>query len=104
VPAEQYAAEDALVGDESHIHAPEDSLNVALLQPVKGSAEDELALLSEERSTRPDEPLWRGVSDMRTDGERVRVEFVPRVEPTLRPVPDSSVQVSCHLYHDPGDR
>ena len=104
VPAEQYAAEDALVGDESHIHAPEDSVNVALLQPVKGSAEDELALLSEERSTRPDEPLWRGVSDMRTDGERVRVEFVPRVEPTLQPVPDSSVQVSCHLYHDPGAR
>ncbi len=41
------------------------------------------------------------MQSLQQSGNTVQVQFVPRVEPTLRPVPDSSVQVSCHLYHPP---
>ena len=38
---------------------------------------------------------------MSAEGNAVRIRFADRVEPQLRPVPDSTVQVSCHLHHDP---
>jgi hypothetical protein len=38
---------------------------------------------------------------MRADNGKVRLEFTERHEPTLKQVDGSSVQVSCHCYHDP---
>ncbi len=99
VPAEQYATESALVGDESHVAASSTS-GGALLTPVKGSAQEELELLSAERSAHPDEPLWTGVTNMAVAGEQVQVDFATRAEPMLRAVTNSPVEVSCHLYHD----
>jgi peptide/nickel transport system ATP-binding protein len=95
VPPEQYAAEAKLVHDEAafasgtHIHA------------AGGSPGEVLALLEDERSARPDEPFWKGVTGMQVDGRSVRLEMRQPYEPLLQPVPDSPVSVSCHLYHPP---
>jgi oligopeptide/dipeptide ABC transporter ATP-binding protein len=96
IPAEQCDDERALVGD---ISASADE--TVVLSPGRGSADEELTLLRTERDAHPDEPLWSGVSDLSNVGHGVQVQFTPRVEPQLRPVPDSSVEVSCHLYHPP---
>ncbi|HZC70413.1 MAG TPA: hypothetical protein VE442_06960, partial [Jatrophihabitans sp.] len=58
-------------------------------------------LLENERTARPDDPLWRGVAGMSVDGRSVLMDMRPRVEPQLRPVDGSDVSVSCHLYHPP---
>jgi peptide/nickel transport system ATP-binding protein len=95
VSAEQYAAEDKLVHDGprfasgDHIHA------------AGGSPGEVLELLEDERSTRPDDPLWKGVSGMSVEDRSVRLELRPAVEPQLRPVEGTDVSVSCHLYHPP---
>ncbi|MDQ6850608.1 MAG: ABC transporter ATP-binding protein [Actinomycetota bacterium] len=101
VPAEQYASESALVGDESHVASSSGSPEAALLKPVKGTAQDELELLTGERDAHPDEPLWTGVTNLVVAEGGVRVAFTERVEPQLQPVAGSPVEVSCHLYHDP---
>ncbi len=100
VPAEQFASESAVVGDESHVESSATSEG-AMLKPAKGTAEDELSLLASERSAHPDEPLWKGVTALAVSGDRVRVDFAERVEPTLQPIPGSGVEVSCHLFHPP---
>jgi oligopeptide/dipeptide ABC transporter ATP-binding protein len=101
VDADQYASESNLVGPATHFDEREETPGVALLKPGHGTGEDELELLSQVRDSDPDEPLWSGVQNMRADNGKVRVEFAERYEPHLQPVEGSSVQVSCHLYHDP---
>jgi oligopeptide/dipeptide ABC transporter ATP-binding protein len=101
VDPERYSAESTLVGPAEHFDVPESSPGVALLRPGKGTAEDEVEVLSTTRADDPDEPLWSGATDIRPEDGRVRVQFAPRFEPTLKPLPDSSVQVSCHRYHEP---
>lgn len=100
LPAEQYARESELVGEEGGFALAEVSPHVGVLRPA-GSAADVLELLESERAAHPEEPLWSGVREMRVRGREVRIEFVPRAVPRLLPVPDSPVEVSCHLYHDP---
>ena len=95
VPAEQYAAEAKLVHDGSAF-ASADAIHAA-----GGSPGEVLGLLEDERSARPDDPLWKGVSGMSVDGRSVRLDTRPAVEPHLQTVEDSQVQVSCHLYHPP---
>jgi peptide/nickel transport system ATP-binding protein len=95
VPPEQYAAESKLVHPEAafasgtHIHA------------AGGSPGEVLALLEDERSARPDEPFWKGVTGMQVDGRSVRLEMRKPYEPLLQAIPDSQESVSCHLYHPP---
>jgi hypothetical protein len=62
-----------------------------------------LALFENERSARPDDPLWKGVAEMSVTGRSVRLEMQPSVEPQLRAVEGTDVSVSCHLYHPPDD-
>jgi peptide/nickel transport system ATP-binding protein len=102
VPAQQYAEEAELVGDEANFGDAERETGVGLLRPGSGGAEAELALLEQERDANPGEPLWTAVSGMRVQDGRVRVDFVPRAVPQLLPVEDTSVEVSCHIYHPPG--
>jgi oligopeptide/dipeptide ABC transporter ATP-binding protein len=95
VPAEQYETEAKLVhygpqfASADHIHA------------ASASPGEVLALLEDERTARPEEPLWKGVTGMSVDGRSVRLEMRQPVEPRLQPVEDSAVSVSCHLYHPP---
>ncbi len=101
VDADQYASESDLVGPATHFDGPESSKGVAELRPGHGAAEDEVELLTRVRDGDRDEPLWSGVRNMRADNGKVRLEFTDRHEPTLKQVDGSSVQVSCHRYHDP---
>jgi peptide/nickel transport system ATP-binding protein len=98
VPPDQYADESAIAGD---LTIEEPAPQVALVKPGRGPAEDLLDLLEQERRRDPDEPLWTGVVGMGVDGGAVRMEFVPRAVPRLLPVAGTSVEVSCHLYHEP---
>jgi peptide/nickel transport system ATP-binding protein len=94
---EDYETERAIVGNL-------DALEVAALEAVvpaaRGqSAEAVLALLLRTRDTDPNEPLWRGVSGMTTEGDHVRVLFRNPMEPRLEPV--GNVEVACHLFTEP---
>jgi oligopeptide/dipeptide ABC transporter ATP-binding protein len=95
VPAEQYEAESRLVADERGFASGE------AVHASGGSPGELLALLEDERTARPDEPLWTGVAGMAVSGRSVRMDMRPRVEPELRHVEGSDVSVSCHLYHPP---
>jgi peptide/nickel transport system ATP-binding protein len=95
VEPEQYERESKLVADGPHF-ADADSIHAA-----GGSPGEVLALLEDEQAARPDEPLWTGVAGMSVAGRSVRLEMRTAVEPQLRPVPESEVSVSCHLYHRP---
>ena len=95
VSAEQYEAESKLVIDGPGF-ASADAVHAA-----SGSPGEVLTLLTNERDRRPDEPLWKGVTDMTVAGRSVQLELRPAVEPTLQPVAGTDVSVSCHLYHPP---
>jgi peptide/nickel transport system ATP-binding protein len=95
VSPEQYAAESKLVNDGPNF-ASADAIHAA-----GGSPGEVLALLEAERTARPDEPLWKGVSGMSVADRSVRMELRPAVEPQLRPIEGADVSVSCHLYHPP---
>jgi peptide/nickel transport system ATP-binding protein len=95
VPADQYEAESRLVSDGPRF-ADGDALEAA-----GGSPGELLALLEDERTARPDEPLWRGVAGMSVSGRTVLMDLRPRIEPQLLPVDDAPVSVSCHLYNPP---
>ena len=101
VSPEQYASESALVGPATNFAGGEEPPGVAMLRPGRGAAEDEVELLQQMRSEDTDEPLWSGVREVRADNGKVRMEFATRYSPTLQPIEGSSVQVSCHRYHDP---
>jgi oligopeptide/dipeptide ABC transporter ATP-binding protein len=95
VPSEQYLAESRLVGEESSFASS------TAVHAASGSPGEVLALLEDERSSRPSEPLWSGVRSMKVVGRSVELEMAPQVEPHLQPVPGSPVFVSCHLFHPP---
>ena len=101
VPPDQYARELKLVGDPERFGEVEPTPGQGVIRPASGSGQDLLTLLEEQRAADTDEPLWRGVQDLSAEGNSLRIQFADRVVPQLRPVPDSSVQVSCHLHHDP---
>jgi peptide/nickel transport system ATP-binding protein len=97
VDAEQFRAESRLVHDGPEF-ASADGVHAAA-----GSPGEVLALFENERSARPDDPLWKGVAEMSVTGRSVRLEMQPSVEPQLRAVEGTDVSVSCHLYHPPDD-
>ncbi len=101
VDADQFAAESALVGPAEHFDVTESEPGVAMLRPGKGTPAEEVELLGATRNADRNEPLWSGVPDLRAQDGQVRVQFARRYEPQLLPIADSSVEVSCHRYHDP---
>lgn len=60
------------------------------------SASEAGSVIERIRAEDPDEPLWRGVRDVRVASDGVRVEFRDGEDPRLRT--DGAVQVACHLY------
>jgi oligopeptide/dipeptide ABC transporter ATP-binding protein len=101
VAPEQYVRELKVVGDPDRFAAVEPARGQGVVRPASGSGQDLLDLLDEQRRADPEEPLWQGVRDMRAERDAVRIDFAERAVPTLRPVPGSTVEVSCHLHHDP---
>lgn len=100
VPPDQYARELKLIGDPERFAEAEPTPSQGVIRPASGSGQDLVQLLDEQRTAEPDEPLWRGVRELEAEGNAAHIRFADRVVPQLRPVPDSSVQVSCHLHHD----
>jgi peptide/nickel transport system ATP-binding protein len=101
VDPERYATEARQTAAGAIFEAAVEQDGLALVHPADGSPGELLALLEDERSRVPDEPLWKAVRGMDVREGAVGVEFVPRVVPRLLGVAGSNVEVSCHLYHDP---
>jgi peptide/nickel transport system ATP-binding protein len=100
VEPEQYQRELAQVGDPERF-SDDDTRAGGVIRPQSGSPEQLLELLQQERDAHPDEPLWKGVHGLEADNGAVRIDFAERRVPQLLPVTGSSVEVACHLYHDP---
>ncbi len=100
ISPDQYAAESRLVGDPDAMVAGRTGDDI-VLRPASGGGDELLALLEDERRTRPDEPFWSGVNAVTADRGQVRIRFADRVVPALLPVTGTDVQVSCHLEHPP---
>jgi oligopeptide/dipeptide ABC transporter ATP-binding protein len=99
---EDYARESRLVGDLDRLFVANSTTGVAEVRPAAGSAQDLLDLLQAERAADSEEPFWRSIREMRTQGGVVAITFVPGVAPQLLPVADAPVEVSCHLHHPIG--
>ena len=69
---------------------------VRIPAPRGREPQEVVALLERIRSEDPQEPFWRGVERLATDGTHVALDFHTPQEPRLEPVGD--VSVSCHLY------
>jgi oligopeptide/dipeptide ABC transporter ATP-binding protein len=74
---------------------------VRLTPPTGRSGVDLKALFDAMRDDQPDDPLWKGVREVATDGNAVVVEFRPGIDPAL--LRTDHVEVACHL-HDPALR
>jgi peptide/nickel transport system ATP-binding protein len=62
-----------------------------------GRSPDELVKMLEEiRAEEPDEPLWKGVKDIRAESGGVRVTFEPGIDPELYDT--GGARVACLLY------
>jgi peptide/nickel transport system ATP-binding protein len=92
---EAYATERPLVGDLDALN--EGDGDTAVVPAGSGKDAGELlALLERIRTEDPDEPLWRGVKDMRAETHGVRVTFEPGTDPPLYDAGDS--RAACLLY------
>lgn len=94
---EAYEAERALLGDLAALDAPAHQVIVPAGPGV--ASEQLLALLEEVRVEHPDEPLWRGVRDMRLAEGGVGVEFADGIDPHLYAT--NGAEAAC-LLHAPG--
>jgi oligopeptide/dipeptide ABC transporter ATP-binding protein len=92
---ESYAAERPLVGN---LDALDEGDGDAAVVPAGGGKDpgELLALLERIRAEQPDEPLWRGVRDMRAETHGVRVTFAPGTDPPLYDAADA--RAACLLY------
>jgi oligopeptide/dipeptide ABC transporter ATP-binding protein len=90
----EFETERALVGDMSALDTT--ATTFRLEAPAGRTGEELLAFLERVRSDDPDEPFWRGVRHMSTEGRNVNVVLNEPYAPRLRPV--ERVQVECNLF------
>ena len=92
----EYVAEQAMLGDLARLDVSSTSFR---LEARAGHSGDDLAgLLQRMRDDSPDEPFWRGVRSITTDGGYVDVELNEPYAPRLLPV--DRVQVECNLFDE----
>jgi oligopeptide/dipeptide ABC transporter ATP-binding protein len=94
IPEEDYERERAVVGDLDKLEQPVHNGVVAAGSGHTG--EDVARMLDRIRAEDPDEPLWKGVRELRTVDHGVEVDFYDGEDPRLRPA--AGVQTACHLY------
>jgi peptide/nickel transport system ATP-binding protein len=92
--------ERALFADVESLTEP--GLSTAKIAPGRGhTPEDVLEYLRQLRDdasdTEPQEPLWRGVAELRSEQGRAVVEFSAPRDPILSLIPATDVRVACHL-------
>jgi oligopeptide/dipeptide ABC transporter ATP-binding protein len=106
MPVEDYAKEKALFADLTALGEPEVTrLSIA---PGRGHTQEEVLeylrnLREEGSAAQPREPFWSGVVAMQAEGGHVVLEFEQSRDPRLRLLPETGVQVACHLYDGTGD-
>jgi len=93
---EAYLAEAALFGGLAGL----DGLRGAVPVPAGSGhdGEEVAARLRKIRDEQPDEPLWRGVTNIEASGDHAIVTFAEGTDPGL--LTSGPVDVACHL-HDP---
>ncbi len=97
--ADEYDREQAYFGDLSVLDEPGHTVR---LTSSRGHSGDEIAAtLRAIRESDPDEPLWRGLREVKVEAGAVRLEFFDGVDPQLRAT--GGVDVACHL-HDSAQR
>ena len=90
---EAYTTERGLFGDLEKLEVGHE----ALVPAGSGRDPGELVKMLEEiRSDEPDEPLWKGVKNMRAEAHGVHVTFEPGIDPELYDTGGS--QAACLLY------
>ena len=90
---EAYTTERGLFGDLEKLEVGHD----ALIPAGSGRDPGELVKMLEQiRAEEPDEPLWKGVKDLRAETHGVRVTFEPGIDPELYDTGGS--QAACLLY------
>jgi oligopeptide/dipeptide ABC transporter ATP-binding protein len=95
LPEPEYERERELFGDLEALDAPG---LVTTLPAAAGRAEEIAAVLDRLRTESPDDPFWRGVAELDTLEDGVRVSFHEGLVP--RDVGGGGGRVRCHL-HDP---
>jgi peptide/nickel transport system ATP-binding protein len=94
-PAEVYERERDLVGDLDRLDEP--AKRVTLGDGATASRVKEL--LDRARAENPQEPLWRGVAEVRETADGVEVGFERGYDPLLRR--SGGAEVACVLYPEP---
>jgi len=90
---EAYTTERGLFGDLDKLEVGHE----ALVPAGSGRDPGELVKLLEQiRADEPDEPLWKGVNDLRAETHGVRVSFEPGIDPPLYDT--GGAQAACLLY------
>jgi oligopeptide/dipeptide ABC transporter ATP-binding protein len=90
---EAYTTERGLFGDLEKLEIGHE----ALVPAGSGRSPEELVKMLEEiRAEEPDEPLWKGVKDIRPESGGVRVTFEPGIDPELYDTGGS--RAACLLY------
>jgi peptide/nickel transport system ATP-binding protein len=97
---EVYNAERPLVGDLERLDIGD---HEAIVPAGSGTDPGELlAMLERIRKEEPDEPMWKGVREMKAEAHAVRVSFEPGIDPELYQT-DGSL-AACLLYRDGAGR
>jgi oligopeptide/dipeptide ABC transporter ATP-binding protein len=93
---EEYEAERKVIGD---LDSLDDPGTVGRLEAAPGHG-GELAMdvIERMRAEAPDDPLWRGVAEIRTEPRQVVVRFHEGLEP--RDIEVGRSRLQCHLYDD----
>jgi len=88
---EAYNRERPLVGDLSKL-----GMGHEAFVPAGQDPGDLLALLERIRDEEPDEPLWKGVRELRVEGHGVHVDFHDGIDPELYET--DAARAACLLY------
>ena len=91
---EAYTNERSLVGDLDKLNTGD---HEAFVPAGSGKdAGDLLKLLERIREEEPEEPLWKGVKEMRPEAHGVHVSFEPGIDPPLYET--DGARAACLLY------
>jgi oligopeptide/dipeptide ABC transporter ATP-binding protein len=96
LPEPEYRAEREVIGDLDSLDAPSTRTRLAAAHGHTGA--EVLEILERVRASAPDDPFWKGVSEMRADRGGVIVRFEDLLDPRDLEVGETRVQ--CHLYDD----
>jgi len=96
MPEPEYRAEREVIGSLDEMNVPSTS---ARIEPASGHTTAEVAEIIERlRIDAPDDPFWKGVAAIDTEGPAVSIRFHEGIEP--RDVQEGPSRLQCHLYDE----